>query len=333
MNPGPCTTGDRKRQPPAAAAARAHGAAPAFTLVELLVVVSIILVLVSFVAGALSAARRQQKVSATRATIKKLESLLLRQLETYSGRSVTIPLDSNGSPALPSGMTAASYRAWKIRRDMISADMPDRWSDVEFIARFIDSPGKPIGAAQRTYAQLWNSLTKAKQDEALTNKANAGAECLFMVVMLSGLADCLGCDTLGTTPIGDQDGDGFSEFWDAWGNPIDFVLWPTAVEIPPGSGRRFFSGALAPDKAFPSLKSGLQPRPTLGLRPLIYSGGPDGRLGIDRLDESSNLARGGSSDKGDLGRDCGTVDQGGASTADPTAFLDNVTNFDPEAAP
>ncbi len=289
---------------------------PAFTLTELLIVISIILLLVTLLGSAVSAARSAAKISSTRATIEKLSTILMAQLAKYDSASVSIP-----NP-LPLGISSRSgYRSWHIRRNLISGDMPDNWRDVELLASGTASTfggtTLPMSGPQRAYAAFWNGMAVKPND------VHADAECLFMIVMRGGIADCLDCGSLKTTEVGDKDGDGANEFWDAWGNPIRFVLWPVGLELPAGSGSEFFSGARAPQAPF----SG-SPSPTLGLRPLIFSDGPDQRNSIT-VNAASNISS---------GVDCGnpanaTVKTFGALFVDSQgdARADNITNFDAEA--
>lgn len=291
-----------------------------FTLTELLIVIAIILALMAMLSGAVAAARGAAKISSTRATIDKLNTILTTQLATYDSRSVDIPA------SLPSGIpTRSSYRAWFIRRNMITGDMPDRWTDVQYMA----TPANgwvPQSPAQRAYISIWNAAA------APPTSTFAGAECLFMIVMRGGVADCLDCGALRTSEIGDKDNDGMPEFWDAWGNPIGFILWPYAVELPAGSGSRFFSGLRRLSDPFPS--SGPSPSPTLGMRPLIYSAGPDGEYSFDRQNETGNLSN--ASDP--VGHNCGnwnvaptSLAAGSAPVAGIDYRADNITNFDEEA--
>lgn len=103
------------------------------------------------------------------------------------------------------------------------------------------------------------------------------------------------------------------EFWDAWGNPIAFILWPAALELPAGIGARFFSQT-AP------FSSGVSGRL---MRPLTYSAGPDGDYGYDRGGDVSYLN---STNCGDPSiepmKSCGAPSAGA---------VDNITNFDDEA--
>lgn len=299
----------------------------AFTIVELLVVIAIMIMLLTLAGAAVSGARASQKRQATQLLINKLDAILQQQFTTYASRNVIT------SGSTPSGMTAAAYRAWYIRRNLITGDLPDRWTDVAAIASGTltvngsGTPKLPITAPQRTYAAVWQGKNAQPSDQY------AGAECLFMIVMQGGIANCLDCGELRTSERGDKDGDGFFEFWDAWENPIGFILWPAGLMLPGGSATKFFSDPRSLDAPFPT--AGTSPSPGLGMRPLIYSAGPDGEYGFNRASEASQLTAG----TGPVGRDCGNWKvepaEPGASMAGPDpqkpgATIDNITNFDAE---
>ena len=301
-----------------------------FSLVELLVVITIILALMGLVGAAVSAARSNVKASGTRQLIEKLDLLLKQQLATYDSKAV------NTAPA-PAGMKNA-YRAWSIRRNLISGDLPDRWSNVEYMYQTTDLFGVPIThpdglqfpkgrltGSQRNYLAIWRDLVLSGRSEAVAGK-NASAECLFMIVTQGGIADCLDCGELRSAQVGDQDGDGMLEFWDDWKNPILFILWAPGLKLPSGSAVMFFDGPRALDAPW----SG-SPRPTLGMRPLIYSPGPDEKSGYDRSNEAVTLSLG----SGPVGAQCGSS-QGSAGSpiqGEVQFTLDNITNFDAEAKP
>jgi prepilin-type N-terminal cleavage/methylation domain-containing protein len=307
------------------AVARGSGMARgAFTLIELLVAITIMLVLVGIVAAGASSARTSSKRQATQLLINKLDAIIQQQYATYASRG--IPAAILTAPT-PSGFTSkAAYRAWYIRRNLISGDMPDNWADVGALASgssvgFGSSDSFPLTAPQRAYAGVFRSGS--------ATPTWGDAECLFMIVMQGGIANCIDCGELRTADRGDKDGDGAFEFWDAWGNPIGFVLWPAGLQLPPGSGTRFFtSGGRALENPFPA--AGTPVSPGLGMRPLIYSAGPDGVPSI--AVSSANIA---------LGRDCGdptntTVAKLADYLSDPANpgdyRADNITNFDAEAS-
>ena len=272
---------------------------PAFTLVELLVAVSIILVLMGLIGSAVSAARGSQKKQATQSLIARLEAVLEQQFASYSSRSVP-------ASAL-TGANKTAARAEYLRR-LASAEMPDSWVDVKAIAS--GSAGVPRTAPQNAYVAIYRSLNPTDD--------YSDAECLFMIVMQGGIGDCLECRDLALREKGDTDGDGAFEFLDAWGRPIRYVLWPAGFELPPGTGR-FFS-TTAPFAAG-------TPQPAKGgtMRPLIFSGGPDNTNAI-LVTGTGNLAAGAS---------CGVpagISAGGLDTSGGDARADNITNFDAEVA-
>ncbi len=302
-----------------------------FSLVELLVALSIMTLLMGLIGAAVSAARTTSKRQATQLLIEKLDAIVQQQFTTYSSRTVVLP---GGVPAGFPG--AASYRSWYVRRNLITADMPDRWTDVAAIASGTTvasgTTKLPITQPQRTYQAIWNGMSS--QQQSASGNEHAGAECLFMIVMQGGLANCIDCGELKTADRGDKDGDGAFEFWDAWGNPIGYILWPAGLQLPAGTTSRFFTtGGRVLETAFPTIR-GVTPSPALGMRPLIYSAGPDGESGFNRGTEASNLLAGTGSF---VGFDCGnplvnpTQTMASPEAAAAAVTADNITNLDAEA--
>ncbi len=308
---------------------------PGFSLVELLVVTSIMAIMVGLVGAAVSGARVNAKKQQTQLLISKLDMILQQQMTSYASRTAPPNATTAGFPG------AAAFRSWHIRRNLITGDLPDRWSDVAALASgalaYSTTSGGtttqvplPITQPQRTYAAIWRGMDAAQQTEAPSQYA--GAECLFMIVMQGGIANCIDCGELKTADRGDKDGDGLFEFWDAWGNPIGFILWPAGLQLPAGTGTPFFSGGRSLEQAFPSQR-GITPSPALGMRPLIYSAGPDGEYGFNRAGETATLTAG----TGPVGRDCGNPLAAPTQTmAAPDAAAagftrDNITNLDAEA--
>ena len=269
---------------------RGHGPR-AFTLVELLVVISIILVLMSMVGAAVGAARGKQRKMATAAVITSLSAIIQQQYSSYASRSVA-------------GAASPDDRVTALRR-LISGDLPDNWADVRTMK---SNPGQFTSGPQRAYVAVCDALNPTD--------SYADAECLFMIVMQGGVADCVTCGDLKGAKRGDADADGALEFWDSWGNPIRFVLWPAAFELPPGT--RFFSTTLPFAASIPA------PAPGGVMRPLIFSAGPDGK-GATAVNAGGSLGTAGiPTDLGGFGPD----DEDGSSGVDRRP--DNITNFDVE---
>jgi prepilin-type N-terminal cleavage/methylation domain-containing protein len=312
--------------PPAAAAphplgeGRGEGASRlGFSLVELLVVVSIILLLIGMVAAAVSAARATQKRQATQSLIAKLDAIVQQQYASYASRSVP-------TTAL-AGPNKSAARAAYLRK-LASAELPDNWADVQTVAS--GTAGVASTAPQQAYSAVWNALTDTQKTLPGTNAKehvnakNSSAECLFMIVMQGGIADCLDCGELGSSSKGDTDEDGLFEFLDAWGKPINFVLWPAALELPPGSGRFFSTTAPFTTGAPAAAKGGT-------MRPLIFSGGPDGRP-TTRVSEGGNFGASAPADNPSASNLAAFLAPVPADDPDPSdGRADNITNFDAEA--
>jgi prepilin-type N-terminal cleavage/methylation domain-containing protein len=295
----------------------ARSAPRGFTLTELLVAIGIVLVLVSIVSAAVAAARGSQRKQSTVLLIDKIDAIIQEQYTSYESRTIA-------------GATSFASRAEALRR-LATCEMPDRWADVGYMYDRCDllnpSPLTPLAfpkekltGAQRAYISLWHTLSATQKGAGGVGAQYSGAECLFMVVTMGGIADCLDCGELGLSSRGDKDGDGMPEFWDSWGNPIGYIIWPGGLQLPAGSGARFFSDNLP-------FAGGSVGRT---MRPLIYSGGPDG---ITDTDGSFGFMQGSSTSNLAQGSAIGNPAVAPASTfaAPQNGSVDNITNFDAEA--
>ena len=212
-------------------------------------VISIILVLMGLIGSAVSAARGSQRVQATQALITKLDRVVQQHYSSYASRVV-------------SGATSAADRANKLRL-LATHELPESWATVRNIRSGTSATGVPLTPPQSAYAGVLTTSTAAPISDPY-----ADAECLFMIVMMGGVADCLSCDALGTSQMGDTDGDGAFEFLDGWKQPIRYALWPSALQLPPSSGTSFFSSTQPFEPGTPAAAKGGT------MRPLIFSGGP-----------------------------------------------------------
>lgn len=265
----------------------------AFSLVELLVAVSIVVLLMAIMGAALSAARTRGGKDKTLATITAIDEVLQRHFASMESSRVGASV-----PAVARGAA--------IRRQ-ITADMPDSWDEVRHMR---DNAAEFTSARQRGYVA---SL-------AIVNPSDdvGDAECLFMIITQGALADCLSSASFDSIPVGDTDSDGAPEFLDAWGKPIRYVLWPAAYEQPLGT--KYFDQT-APFDGLPATGA------TGGsMRPLLFSGGPS-KLASTEIHIGSYLSLGNAC--GDPA-DPTIATLGGSDGGASDNRADNITNFSRE---
>ena len=150
---------------------------------------------------------------------------------------------------------------------------------------------------------------------AYKRPSSAMTSVFFLRLCMAGFAGCLDCAGLRVNKdFKDTDGDGWNEFVDAWGNPLSFILWPVGLQKPDGDN--FFNATSSTDAL------------TFGMRPFVFSAGPDGKYGIEMATSSpgiENLSRG--ANCGDPSQSDYTTLGSPSSTRDAA---DNLTNFDAE---
>jgi prepilin-type N-terminal cleavage/methylation domain-containing protein len=249
----------------------------AFTLVELLVTITIIGMLSGLVFGALMMAREAARDAATKATIAKLNSIIMHRYEGYMTRRV--PIRTQGLTPFQ----AAQNRLCAIR-DLMRMEMPDRIQDVPTPLGAATAVGDPPivlpnpvgGVPQRVpipaIGLLYYNRLVANPPPS-TSVQNGAAELLYMIVSM-GSPEVM--EQFSQSEIGDTNGNGYPEFIDGWGRPIFFLRW--APGFSPYSGVQAADAVRNHDPFDPRLAE----TSAYQLIPLIYSSGPnnDPRLNI-----------------------------------------------------
>ena len=93
-----------------------------FTLVELLVTITVIGILAAIALGALNAAGNSAREAKTRALIAKLDHVIQMRYNSYLTRRV--PIRTTGMKP-----DAAARARLAALRDLIRMEMPERWND------------------------------------------------------------------------------------------------------------------------------------------------------------------------------------------------------------
>lgn len=251
---------------------------PAFTLMELLVVVTVIAILAGMVLGGLNAARETARVAKTRATIAKIDKIIMAKYESY--RSRRLPLGSAELEAMAgqyrslgeTPMRALARARMNATRDLMRMEMPDRWNDVVEADGSVRAPLR-LPAVPALAQRYWSAFNASRADRK-TKERWGPAECLYQIVMATPGA----AGQFQESEIGDSDGDGLKEFRDAWGNPILYLRWPAGFTPGYRADTDLQTGD-APDP-FDPLRI-LGPQQSYALYPLIYSAGPNGLYDVN----------------------------------------------------
>lgn len=247
---------------PSAASADDRGG---FTLVELLVAVSIVLVLSSLMLSGMAVARHRAKIDRTRTTIRKIHEIVMPQYESYLRRRV--PFVSGG------GVKKYPLDRLVAVRQLLVYELPDSWADVRNSMSEVTDDKTGLPGFLQTGRVLSYVTTKSSLGPTVVAVENGSAESLYMIVSQGGVEPDQ-MEQFRSDEIGDTDNDGAPEFLDGWSRPIGFIRWAGGFSAQ--SPVQKADAANYHDPLDP-LRVDAQ---GYALIPLIASAGPDGIPGI-----------------------------------------------------
>jgi prepilin-type N-terminal cleavage/methylation domain-containing protein len=248
-----------------------------FTLVELLIVLTILTIIATMILFALAGATEQAKAEKTRSMVAKLDGFLMSRWSKYESRRVPMDLSTQAIK----GRQLLQRRLDGLR-ELMRMEFPDAWRDVQGPPTVL--PIRPAASAsyEKRFRETRSPSGKPSREHQSAGDYR-GAECLYMILTTSMCGEESARAYFKESEIRDVDEDGFFEFLDGWGNPIMFLRWapghisPLQTEEIRSNPKKFhdqFDPHELDQKAFP-------------LTPLIYSAGADGQYDLNRKEQSS----------------------------------------------
>lgn len=245
-----------------------------FTLIELLMVIALIALLTSLAGVAIGRAIGVARDKATRATLRKVDTLLREQLTEMNRLLDTPQLQKEISAKLNTkrtqlGVTSNKYDkalALMIRKDYIRNAFPQSFTE---LCGPDGKPGAPntdddgngytdfmpngavdvleLGVGNNDDAGEWATILKRRvagfqnyaQNYGMKHRPQTESGILLALLLTegsdAGVAPASGVD-FSSSELIDTDGDEFLELVDSWGQPLRFYRWPTRLIRPGGDG-------------------------------------------------------------------------------------------------
>jgi len=206
----------------------------AFTLIELLIVMSIITLLAALVAGATILYIGRQRESNTKATIAKVFGELdwqwrsvvddaKTEYKTLSGNVLT----ALNSMATPPGGALDAERAQVIWiKCRLRQQFPMNFTEIT-TAVTMQGPSGPVTMLPTVPAYA-NALGNTAQTSNPPNAAESGAALLIALTTQTRHGRSTSRDLFGSQAILDTNADGVPELVDGWGQPLAYWRWPVA---------------------------------------------------------------------------------------------------------
>ena len=230
----------------------------AFTLIEILLVVTIIGILVALMGTVVRNSVRKAREAATVAIIQKIEGLLderakgferatksrdfqrvvetitnqlLQQSEDINGNGTLDPgEDLNGNGVIDRGVIRISPKVIEViaRKEYFRQYFPQRFEELAPNSSAFP-PTTVLPAVMASDPQITFVPTAHRR------RTESSALLYYSLTRMHAFGvPPVGESEFGTTEVRDTDGDGLLEFVDAWGQPLRFYRWPTRLLKPNG---------------------------------------------------------------------------------------------------
>lgn len=229
---------------------RGANRAGGFTLLEILIVVAIIGILVALSVPQIGQMITKAREKATRATMVKIHGLLEQKLDGFQrklDRDLPVGKPASGQWRRTVLAQIAALRSLnypganeRIAVVLVRANLyRENFSPLIENGTYVNSPDRDGNGQVDLYDTQGYLPAEHSLNAMATTVANASSsEKLHFILTQMEVygGEAVGTTNFSTSEVGDTDGDGLLEFIDAWGNPLQFYLWPTRLIRPGGPG-------------------------------------------------------------------------------------------------
>ena len=232
----------------------------AFTLVEILIVISIIILLMTLMGAVIGNSVKKAREAATATLIEKIDKLLDERTKGFDRATKSLDFQriiAARKQALETGGifgVSPKVLSAVARKYFFKANFPQRYADLDDVLTF------PMGSTPNGVPDAIEFDPTLKPEDANGNGALDGGEDTNSNGVLDGYVHAkhkpetessallyymlTRMQVFGVPPVGesdfstseyrDTDGDGLLEFVDGWGRPLRFYRWPTRLLKPNG---------------------------------------------------------------------------------------------------
>ncbi len=215
-----------------------------FSLIELLIVISVIAILTTMSVVVLQGVLNQAREDATAMTVTKVGELLEERIAAFDRAATGAVLADEGDQlerdvkrffGLPNNSVQPRVLRQRVaeliaRKRLFRTFFPQRFAEMVDIKDLTGSPGSN-GIPDMLEEKLRDASGATTFDLTQHDPVTESAELLHF--MLNEMAvfgvTPTGADSFTGAEVADTDGDGLLEFIDAWGNPLRFYRWPTRL--------------------------------------------------------------------------------------------------------
>ena len=216
----------------------------AFTLIEVLVVITIIALLITILGVTVTTSIRKAREAATTALLVKIDALLGDRIKGFEratkSRDFQMIVNNTKLSVEAAGVYGVSpkFIAARARKDFYRQLFPQRFEDLAPQ----DTNGNGVNDALEAVPGV-NLTVLMTQIGPTSRHPTESSELLYFALtrMQSFGVPPVSESEFGDTEVRDTDGDGLMEFVDGWEQPLRFYRWPTRLLKP--------NGAFGPDGA------------------------------------------------------------------------------------